>query len=368
MKEEYDYLIVGTGLFGAVFAHECLKLGKKVLMVERRDHIGGNVYTEKQEDIDVHRYGAHIFHTNDEKIWTYVTSLVEFNRFTNSPLARVGNELYSLPFNMNTFYQLWGTKSPAEAKERLRLEIAKTFVEKPKNLEEQARNLVGDEIYRKFIKGYTEKQWGRSCKELPPFIIKRIPVRFNYDNNYFNDRFQGIPTQGYTALIEKLIDGADVRLGKDYLKDRDNLNALAKKVVYTGPIDEYFDYCFGPLDYRSLRFENTVLHSEDYQGNAVVNYNDIGIPYTRIIEHKYFNYKGQKNTVITKEFPKEYTDGDERYYPVNDKKNNELYLRYKNRAKAEVKVLFGGRLAEYKYYDMHQVIASSLKAVKNEYK
>lgn len=365
--KNYDYVIVGTGLYGAVFAHECLKRGKRVLMIEKRPHIGGNVYTERIHDIDVHKYGAHIFHTNDKVIWKYVTDLVEFNRFTNSPLARVGDELFSLPFNMNTFYQLWGTRTPAEAKTRLKSEIAKTFVRKPQNLEEQARNLVGDEIYQKFIKGYTEKQWGRPCTELPAFIIKRIPVRFSYDNNYFNDSYQGIPKNGYSALIDRLVEGADILLNTDFLDDKELFSSKGQKLIYTGPIDEYFNFAFGALDYRSLTFENIEKIDEDFQGNAVVNYNDLEVPYTRIIEHKYFNYNGQKNTIITKEFPKEYSEGDERYYPVNDAKNNEIYLKYKELAKGEKNVLFGGRLAEYKYYDMHQVIASSLKSIKNEF-
>ncbi|MCI2228617.1 UDP-galactopyranose mutase [Polaribacter sp. MSW13] len=363
---KYDYLIVGAGLFGAVFAHEMTKNGKKCIVIDKRKHLGGNVYCEKKEDINIHKYGAHIFHTNDKKIWDYVNSFVEFNRYTNSPIANYKGDLFNLPFNMNTFYQLWKVKTPKEAKAKIAEQISEVYVKKPKNLEEQALSLVGIDIYEKLIKGYTEKQWGRKATELPAFIIKRLPVRFNFDNNYFNDKYQGIPIGGYNKLIEGLLKGIETKTGVDFFKEKEALENLADKIVFTGKIDEYFDYKFGRLEYRSLQFEHEVLNTENYQGNAVVNYTEADIPYTRIIEHKHFEYGKQKKTVITKEYPKEWKKGDEPYYPVNDEKNSNIYLKYKQIAEKTDKVIFGGRLAEYKYYDMHQVIASALKKVKEE--
>lgn len=361
---KYDYLIVGAGLFGAVFAHEMHKQGKKCIVIDKREHLGGNVYCEKIEGINVHKYGAHIFHTNDKKIWDYVNSFVEFNRYTNSPLASYKGELYNLPFNMNTFYQLWKVKTPEEAKNKIAQQIKQSYVKNPKNLEEQALSLVGKDIYEKFIKGYTEKQWGRKAKDLPAFIIKRLPVRFNFDNNYFNDKYQGIPIGGYNKLIEGLLEGIETRTGVDFFKEKNIYKNLAHKLVFTGKIDEYFDYKFGKLEYRSLKFENKILDLENYQGNAVVNYTEVNIPYTRIIEHKHFEFGKQRKTVITKEYPKEWKTGDEPYYPVNDEKNSKIFLEYMKIAKKTNNVIFGGRLAEYKYYDMHQVIASALKKTK----
>jgi UDP-galactopyranose mutase len=363
---KYDYLIVGAGLFGSVFAHEMTKKGKKCLVIDKRKHLGGNVYCEKKEDINIHKYGAHIFHTNDKKIWDYVNSFVEFNRYTNSPIANYKGSLYNLPFNMNTFYQLWKVKTPEEAKVKIKEQISKVQVKNPKNLEEQALSLVGVDIYKKLIKGYTEKQWGRSATELPAFIIKRLPVRFNFDNNYFNDKYQGIPIGGYNKLIEGLLEGIETRTSIDFFKEKETLEKLADKIVFTGKIDEYFDYKFGRLEYRSLEFKHEVLNTENYQGNAVVNYTELEIPYTRIIEHKHFEFGNQKKTVITKEYPKEWEKGDEPYYPVNDEKNSDIYLRYKQISNQTDNVIFGGRLAEYKYYDMHQVIASALKKAKLE--
>ena len=363
---KYDYLIVGAGLFGAVFAHEMTKKGKKCLVIDKRKHLGGNVYCEKKEDINIHKYGAHIFHTNDKKIWDYVNSFVEFNRYTNSPIANYKGDLYNLPFNMNTFYQLWKVKTPEEAKAKIKEQISKVQVKNPKNLEEQALSLVGVDIYEKLIKGYTEKQWGRSATELPAFIIKRLPVRFNFDNNYFNDKYQGIPIGGYNKLIEGLLKGIETRTGIDFFKEKETLEKLADKIVFTGKIDEYFDYKFGRLEYRSLEFKHEVLDTENYQGNAVVNYTEAEVPYTRVIEHKHFEFGNQKKTVITKEYPKEWKKGDEPYYPINDKKNANIYLRYKEISNQTDNVIFGGRLAEYKYYDMHQVVASALKKVKEQ--
>ncbi|MEF1308629.1 UDP-galactopyranose mutase [Vibrio mytili] len=361
---KYDYLIVGAGLFGAVCANELTKLGRSVLVIDRRQHIGGNVYTEDNDGIQVHKYGAHIFHTNDKAIWDYVNELVEFNRFTNSPLANYKGKLYNLPFNMNTFYQLWGVTTPAEAEEKLREQRAEMADKTPTNLEEQAISLVGRDIYEALIKGYTEKQWGRDCSELPAFIIRRLPVRLTYDNNYFSDRYQGVPIGGYTKLIEKMLEKAEVQLGVDFLSDKNHFQSMADKVIYTGPIDEYFDNQLGRLEYRSLRFENDRMDTANFQGNAVVNYTERTIPYTRIIEHKHFDPVETAHTIITKEYPSEWKPGDEPYYPVNDEKNMALFKQYRQLAKEESEnVIFGGRLAEYKYYDMHQVIRSALNKV-----
>ena len=349
----YDYIIVGSGLFGAVCANELKKLNKKVLVIEKRNHIGGNAYTEDCEGIQIHKYGAHIFHTNDKYIWDYVNDLVEFNRFTNSPLAIYKDKLFNLPFNMNTFHQMWGVKDPQEAQNIINAQKKKYGDKVPENLEEQAISLVGEDLYQALIKGYTEKQWGRSAKELPAFIIKRIPVRFTFDNNYFSDRYQGIPVGGYTKLIEKMLEGVDVKLGIDFLKDKDSLASKAHRIIYTGPIDQYFDYRFGALEFPN------------FQGNAVINFTDANVPYTRIIEHKHFDYVETKHTVVTKEYPLEWKVGDEPYYPVNDNKNMELFKKYRELASREDKVIFGGRLAEYKYYDMHQVISAALYQVKN---
>ena len=362
--KKYDYLIVGAGLFGAVFAHEAVKDGKTCLVIDKRDHIGGNVYTENVEGINVHKYGAHIFHTSDKEVWDYVNGFAEFNRYTNSPVARYKDELYNLPFNMNTFYNLWGVKTPDEAKAVIEEQKAEALSgrenDEPKNLEEQAICLAGRDIYEKLVKGYTEKQWGRRATELPPFIIKRLPVRFTFDNNYFNDKYQGIPVGGYTAMIEKMLCGAEVRLNVDYLANKKEYDDITSKIVFTGMIDQYFDYCYGQLEYRSLRFETEVLDIQNYQGNAVVNYTEYEIPYTRIIEHKHFEFGTQDKTVITKEYPAKWQKGDEPYYPMNDEKNNELFRKYKELAEKEENVLFGGRLGEYKYYDMHQVVRRAL--------
>ena len=355
----YDYLIVGAGFFGAVFAHEAQKQGKRCLVVERRGHIGGNCYTADVESIHVHRYGAHIFHTSDQQIWTYINQFCTFNNYVNSPIANYRGEIYNMPFNMNTFSRLWNISTPAEAKDIIDAQRADAPAQ-PQNLEEQAISLVGRDIYEKLVKGYTEKQWGRPCTQLPAFIIRRLPVRLRYDNNYFNDRYQGIPEGGYTPIFEKLLDGIDVRLNCDYFDHRDELRAQCRKVVFTGPIDRYFDYCYGPLQFRSLRFESEVLDMENYQGNAVVNYTDRETPYTRVIEHKHFEFGTQPKTVITREFPMDWHPGDEPYYTVNDEENNQLYQRYAALAEREPDVLFGGRLGEYKYYDMDKVIASAL--------
>ena len=358
-----DYLIVGAGLYGAVFAHEAKKAGKTCIVIDKRDHIAGNIYTKEIEGIQVHEYGAHIFHTSNKQVWDYVNALAEFNRYTNSPVANYKGELYNLPFNMNTFNKMWGVITPAEAQAKIEEQKAAAHVENPQNLEEQAISLVGTDIYEKLIKGYTEKQWGRPCDQLPAFIIKRLPVRLIYDNNYFNDKYQGIPVGGYTALVEKLLDGIEVRLGVDYLADRETLSALAKTVVYTGPIDAYFGYKLGALEYRSVRFETEVLDMPNYQGNAVVNYTDAETPYTRIIEPKHFEFGTQPKTVISREYSAEWKPGDEPYYPVNDEKNGALYQQYKALADAEGGVIFGGRLGEYKYYDMDKVIESALNMV-----
>lgn len=364
--KKYDYLIVGAGLFGAVFAYEAAKQGKKCLVIDKRNHIGGNVYTQEIEGINVHVYGAHIFHTNDKEVWDYVNSFAEFNRFTNSPVARYKDELYNLPFNMNTFYAMWGVKTPQEAKEIIARQVQEAKITEPRNLEEQAISLVGTDIYYKLVKGYTEKQWGKDAKELPPFIIKRLPVRFTFDNNYFSDRYQGIPIGGYTQIIQKMLEGSDVLLNCDYFDDRAYYNSIADKIIYTGSIDGFFDYCYGELEYRSLRFETSILDTDNYQGNAVVNYTEREIPYTRIIEHKHFEFGTQPKTVITKEYPAQWTKGQEAYYPVNDEKNNALYEKYKQLAQSQSKVIFGGRLGLYKYLDMHQVIRLALDCAKNE--
>ena len=367
---QYDYLIVGAGLFGAVFAHEMKEKGKSCLIVDKRAHIAGNAYTENVEGIQVHKYGAHIFHTSDKEVWDYVNSFATFNRYTNSPVARYKDELYNLPFNMNTFYALWGVKTPEEARAKIEEQKAQALAGRanaePANLEEQAIALAGKDIYEKLVKGYTEKQWGRRATELPPFIIKRLPVRFTFDNNYFNDTYQGIPVGGYTAMVEKMIEGIEVRLNTDYLKDRKNFDALARKIVYTGMLDEFYDYCYGPLEYRSLRFETETLDLPNFQGNAVVNYTEYEVPYTRIIEHKHFEFGTQEKTVITREYPATWQQGDEPYYPMNDEKNTALYAKYKALADEQSKVIFGGRLGEYKYYDMHQVIRRALETARAE--
>ena len=363
----YDYLIVGAGLFGSVFAHEATKRGKKVLVIDKRNHIGGNIYTELKNDIHVHQYGAHIFHTSNKELWDYVNQFAEFNHFINSPIANYKGSIYNLPFNMNTFNQLWGVVTPKEAKDKIEEQRKKYYTENPKNLEEQAINLVGMEIYEKLIKGYTEKQWGRKCSDLPPFIIKRLPVRFTYDNNYFNDIYQGIPKEGYTAMIENMLNKIEVKLGVDYFEHKEELDLLATKVLYTGPIDQFYNYEFGVLAYRSLRFEHEVLDLDNYQGNAVVNYTDKEVPFTRIIEHKHFNFGSQPHTIITKEYPDEWNQNKEAYYPINDDLNNSIFMKYKDKAKGNTKFIFGGRLAEYKYYDMHIVIESALNLVKTQF-
>ena len=360
MSREFDYLIVGAGLFGAVFAREMTDAGRKCLVIDRRGHIAGNAYTETVEGIDVHRYGAHIFHTNDEEVWAYVNRFARFNRFTNSPIANYRGELYNLPFNMNTFHQMWGVITPEQAREVICRQQAAAGDGEPRDLEEQAIRLVGRDIYEKLVKGYTQKQWGRPCTELPAFIIRRLPVRFTYDNNYFNARYQGIPEEGYTALAERLLAGIPVRLHTDFLRQRGELSALAETVVYTGAIDAYFDYRLGALEYRSLRFETEVLDTDNYQGNAVVNYTDAETPWTRIIEHKHFTLGAQPKTVITREYSAAWQPGDEPYYPVNDQRNTELYQRYAALAAQEPHTLFGGRLGAYRYYDMDQVIAAAL--------
>jgi len=366
-KKQYDYLIVGAGLFGAVFAHEAAKKGKRCLVLDRRNHIGGNLYTDEQHGVHVHQYGAHIFHTNNKAVWDYICGFADFNRFTNAPIAVWQDEVYNLPFNMNTFRALWGVKTPAEAKEKIARQIKESGVTKITNLEEQAISLVGTDIYEKLIKGYTEKQWGKSAWELPSFIIKRLPVRFTYDNNYFNDRYQGIPIGGYTQIIEKMLSEADVELNVDFLTDRENWASKADRVLFTGMIDAYYDYCFGELEYRSLRFENETLEQDNFQGCAVVNYTHRDIPYTRIIEHRHFDDStaGEK-TVVTKEYPAAWSRGLEPFYPINDEKNNALYQKYAQKAAGDPEVLFGGRLGGYQYQDMHQVIADALKTAASE--
>lgn len=373
----YQYLVVGAGLYGAVFAHEMEKRGKDCLVIEKRDHIAGNIYTKEVNGIQVHEYGAHIFHTSDKEVWNYVNQFEEFNHYINCPVARYKDELYNLPFNMNTFARMWNIKTPKEAREHIDAQIADLHITEPKNLEEQALSLVGRDIYEKLVKGYTEKQWGRDCKELPSFIIKRLPVRFVFDNNYFNDPYQGIPKGGYTQIVEKLLEGIPVKLGTDYetfcqrntdggFISMDGEDTF-EKVLYTGMIDQFYEYCYGELAYRSLRFETEYLEDEDnYQGNAVVNYTEREVPYTRIIEHKHFEFGTQKGTVITREYPKEWSRGDEPYYPVNDKHNSELYEKYAQRAAQEKNVLFGGRLGQYKYYDMDKVVRAALTMVEEQ--
>ena len=360
---KYDYLVVGSGLYGAIFAHEANKRGKKVLVIDKRPNIAGNIYTEEVEGINVHKYGAHIFHTNNKEVWQYITQFAEFNRFTNSPVANYKGELYSLPFNMYTFNKMWGVVTPEEAAAKIE-EQRQEIKGEPKNLEEQAISLVGRDIYEKLIKGYTEKQWGRPCNELPSFIIKRLPVRLTFDNNYFNALYQGIPMGGYTKMVENMLEGIEVRLNTDYLENKEELDSLADKVVYTGPIDAYFNYKLGTLEYRSVRFETEVLDKPNFQGNAAVNYTDAETPWTRIIEHKWFEFGTQPKTVISREYSSEGKLGDEPYYPVNDEKNGALYAEYKKLGEAETKVIFGGRLGEYKYYDMDAVIAAALAKVK----
>lgn len=368
---KYDYIVVGSGLYGAIFAHEAKDKGKSVLVVDKRPNIAGNVYTEKQEGINVHMYGAHIFHTNDKRVWNYITQFAEFNRFTNSPVANYKGELYSMPFNMYTFNKMWGVVTPEEAAAKID-EQKKEITGEPKNLEEQAISLVGRDIYEKLVKGYTEKQWGRDCKELPAFIIKRLPVRLTFDNNYFNALYQGIPIGGYTKMVENLLDGIEVRLNTDYLEHKSELDALADKVVYTGPIDAYFGFKLGTLEYRSVRFENETLDIPNFQGNAAVNYTDRETPWTRIIEHKWFEFGKDEDgndlpkTIISREYSSEWKAGDEPYYPVNDEKNGQLYAKYKELADKETGVIFGGRLGEYKYYDMDTTIASVLDMCEKE--
>ena len=364
---KYDYLVVGAGLFGAVFAHEAKKRGKRVLVIDKRDHIAGNIYTEEVEGINVHKYGAHIFHTSDKRVWEYVNRFAEFNNYINSPVAVYKDELYNLPFNMNTFSKMWNIRTPEEAKAIINKQIAELDIKEPKNLEEQALSLAGRDVYEKLIKGYTEKQWGRDCKELPAFIIKRLPFRFIYDNNYFNDRYQGIPMGGYTRIVEKMLEGIEVLTGTDFFAFRKDNPEIAEKTVFTGMIDAYFDYCLGALEYRSVRFETEVLDCDNYQGNAVVNYTEREVPYTRIIEHKHFEFGRQPKTVISREYSSEWSVGMEPYYPVNDEKNNTLFEAYKKLAEKESRVIFGGRLGNYKYYDMDKVIAAALETVEAEF-
>ncbi|MFL9782888.1 UDP-galactopyranose mutase [Vibrio cyclitrophicus] len=362
----YDYIIVGAGLFGAVFAREMTNKGKSCLVLEKRPHIGGNIYTEKKLGINVHKYGAHIFHTNDKKIWDYVNEFVSFNNYVNAPIAIYKDELYNLPFNMNTFSKLWGVKTPSEAKKIIQSQIDSSGISEPENLEEQAIKMVGLDIYEKLIKGYTKKQWGRDPRDLPSFIIKRLPLRFTYDNNYFNDKYQGIPEGGYTLLVEKLLSGIDVELSVDFLNEIEKYESMGKKIVYTGPIDALFNYELGMLDYRGLKFESEIINTENHQGNAVVNYTEENIPYTRIIEHKHFEGTKSDSTIVTKEYSSEWKLGDERYYPVNDEKNQKLYNKYRKLSEQKEKYILGGRLAEYKYYDMHIVIRSALNAASKE--
>ena len=366
MNKKYDYLIVGSGLYGAICAHELNKRGYNCLVVEKRDHIGGNIYTKNIEGINVHVYGAHIFHTSNEEVWNYIKQFAEFNDFINSPIAIYKGEKYPLPFNMNTFVKIWpDVFTPQDAREKIEEEKAEYHIDEPKNLEEQAINLVGKTIYEMLIKGYTAKQWGRPCTELPPFIIKRIPVRFEFNNNYFNDIYQGIPIGGYTSIIKKMLEGIDVELNCDFFSNREHLESLADKIIYTGPIDQYFDYKYGPLEYRTVRFETEILNTSDYQGNAVINYTEYEVPYTRIIEHKHFEFnKAAPRTVISKEYSSSWKLGDEPYYPVNDEKNNELYQRYKLEADKLPNIHFGGRLGQYKYYDMDKVILEALEFLK----
>ena len=361
--EKYNYLIVGAGLYGSIFAYEMNKKGKKCLVIDKRNHIGGNIYCENIEGINIHKYGAHIFHTSNKEVWEYINQFCEFNNYINSPIANYKGEIYNLPFNMNTFNKLWGVVTPEEARLKIEEQKKEFFITEPKNLEEQAISLIGKDIYEKLIKGYTEKQWGRKATELPAFIIKRLPVRFTYDNNYFNDRYQGIPIGGYTKIIEKMLEGIEVRLNTNFFDDREYFENIAEKIVFTGMIDEFYNYKFGKLEYRSLKFETEILDKENYQGNAVVNYTEREIPYTRIIEHKHFEFGKQEKTIITKEYPSEWKEGDEPYYPVNDEKNNELYEKYRRLVEKETNVTFGGRLGEYKYYDMDKIIEKILRDV-----
>ncbi|MCD8040693.1 MAG: UDP-galactopyranose mutase [Clostridia bacterium] len=364
--KKYDYLIVGAGLFGCVFAHEATKAGKKCLVIDKRPHIGGNIYTENKDGINIHVYGAHIFHTSNQKVWQYVNQFITFNNFVNSPIARYKDELYNLPFNMNTFSKMWGVVTPKQAQAKIAEQIAELNIGEPKNLEEQGLKLVGKDVFEKLVKGYTEKQWGKPCSELPSFIIKRLPVRFTYDNNYFNDRYQGIAEGGYTTLAEKLLQGVEVKLECDYFEFKKSCPDIAAKTVYTGMIDEYFNYCYGELEYRSLRFETERLEEENYQGNAVVNYTEREVPFTRIIEHKHFEKAQSPVTYITREYPATWKKGDEPYYPVNNERNDGLYAKYKELADKEGNVIFGGRLGQYKYYDMDKVIAAALDCVEKE--
>lgn len=368
MGKKYDYLIVGSGLFGSIFAYEANKRGKKCLVIEKRNHIGGNIYCENVHGINVHKYGAHIFHTSNKEVWEYINRFAEFNNYINSPVAVYKDELYNLPFNMNTFSKMWGIKTPAEAKAIIEEQKAQYHIENPKNLEEQALSLVGKDVYEKLVKGYTEKQWGRSCTELPSFIIKRLPVRYTYDNNYFNDRYQGIPIGGYTKIIEKMLDGIDVLLETSFEDYKSKNDISDMKIIYTGNIDEYFGYKYGALQYRTVRFETEYLpDTENYQGNAVVNYTEREVPYTRIIEHKHFEFGTGEGTVISREYSSEWSVGIEPYYPINNDENNALYQKYEELARGEKNVIFGGRLGKYKYYDMDKVIESALEAVKNEF-
>ncbi|MDY3548045.1 UDP-galactopyranose mutase [Riemerella anatipestifer] len=360
---KYDYLIVGAGLFGSIVAYELTKKGYRCLVIEKRDHIGGNCYTENIEGINVHKYGAHIFHTNDKKIWDYINSFVEFNRYTNTPIAINDGKVYNLPFNMNTFHAIWGVNTPKEAKEKILQQTEKYASLDPQNLEEQALKLVGEDIYNLLIKDYTEKQWGKSAKELPSFIIKRLPLRFTYDNNYFNDKYQGIPIGGYTKIFEKLLENIDLKLNTDFFEKREYFEKISDNIIYTGPIDLFFNYNKGKLEYRSLRFENEILDTDNFQGNAVVNYTSLEQPYTRIIEHKHFEFGTQEKTYITKEYPDTWDENKEPYYPINDDKNMEIYTKYKKQADELPHIIFGGRMAEYRYYDMHQIIGSALSKV-----
>ena len=357
---KYDYLIVGAGLFGSVFAHEAKKKGKTCLVIDKRDHIAGNIYCEEIEGINVHKYGAHIFHTSNKKVWEYINQFAEFNNYINSPIAVYKDELYNLPFNMNTFSKMWNIRTPQEAKEKIARQVAETGITEPKNLEEQGLSLVGKDVFEKLVKGYTEKQWGRDCSELPSFIIKRLPVRFTYDNNYFNDLYQGIPIGGYNVLTERLFEKADVQIGVDFLENKEKYLAMGETVIYTGAIDAFYDYVLGKLEYRTVRFETEVLDTDNYQGVAVVNYTDRETPYTRVIEHKHFEFGTQKKTVISREYSTDWKEGMEPYYPVNDARNQELYQKYAALAEKEEKVIFGGRLGEYKYYDMDKVIEAAL--------
>lgn len=365
---KYDYLIVGAGLFGSIFAFEMNKRGKKCLVLEKRSHIGGNVYTQKIDGINVHIYGAHIFHTKNKDIWDYINKFSDFNNYRNQVIANYKEDIFSLPFNMYTFNKMWGVVTPKEAQRKIEEQVKELGIINPKNLEEQAISLVGVDIYKKLIEGYTEKQWGKKCKDLPSFIIKRIPVRYTYDNNYFNDQYQGIPENGYTLIIKKMLEGIEVKLDTDFFDNRDFWQKISNKIIFTGMIDEYYDYCFGELEYRSLKFEIETLNTENYQGNAVVNYTDKEVPYTRIIEHKYFEFANCEKTVISREYPIKYKRGEEPYYPVNDEKNNNLYHQYSNLAKKQENVIFGGRLGLYKYYDMDQIILEALKLVEIESK